>query len=82
MSLGKKIQMRLCPRNCKKRSNFVHLKIIECAMFRKLFLSFLLVCGTSAVAQTRWVDTPFGQLPAKVYYATGKHHVQGVAVDT
>ena len=51
-------------------------------MFRKLLLSFMLVCGTSAVAQTRWVDTPFGQLPAKVYYATGKHHVQGVAVDT
>ena len=51
-------------------------------MFRKLLLSFMLVCGTSVVAQTRWVDTPFGQLPAKVYYATGKHHVQGVAVDT
>ena len=49
---------------------------------KKMFFAAALVLVTAAgLRAQQMVQTPLGLLPTKVYYETGKHHVQGVAVD-
>ena len=52
-------------------------------MKKMLFTTIAMMLLTMGVVKAQnMVQTPLGLLPTSVYYETGKHHVQGVAVDT